>query len=332
MITRRYVIRRIIYMAITFFVAITLVFLLPRLAPGNPVLIILLTKYGGIVKPQQLKILESELHISGTLWQQYVSFWISLLHGNFGPSFYYYPQSVSSLIIAHIPWTFFLLGTSTIISIVLGVAVGSYSGWKRGYSDSVLQSFSIGLTAVPYFWLALIFQLVFAVLVVINGTHILPVAGAYGYFVTPGFNYQFVISLLKHSILPLATLVITSFPGFALLMRNTIVTVLDEDYVLQAKAKGLSLNTIRKSYVNKNAILPVATSVGLAFAGIVGGAFIVEEVFSYPGIGYLLYNAVTVYDYPLEEGIFLIIVIVTILANFAVDLLYAYLDPRVVLK
>ncbi|MEM3193060.1 MAG: ABC transporter permease [Candidatus Parvarchaeota archaeon] len=168
MITRGYVIRRAIYTAITFYVAVTLVFLLPRLAPGNPVLIILLTKYGGIVKPQQLKILESELHIKGTLWQQYIGFWGSLLHGNLGPSFYYYPQSVSSLIATHLPWTFFLLGTSTVISIVLGVAVGSYSGWKRGYTDSFLQSFSIGLTAVPYLLLALIFQLVFAVLLVIN--------------------------------------------------------------------------------------------------------------------------------------------------------------------
>lgn len=332
MITRGYIIRRLIYMAITLFISITLVFLLPRLAPGNPVLLILLTKYGGVIKPQQLKIIESQLHLRGTLWQQYIGYWQSLLHGNLGPSFYYYPASVTSLILSHIQWTFFLLGTATLISVALGVLIGSYSGWKRGFSDSFIQSFSIGLTATPYFWLALIFQLVFAVLIVINGTHLLPVSGPYGYFVTPGLNFAFVASVTKHALLPLLTLVITSFPGFALLMRNTVVTVLDEDYVLLAKAKGLSLNTIRRSYVNRNAVLPVATSIALAFAGIVGGAFIVEEVFSYPGIGFLLYNAVTVYDYPLIEGIFLMIVFVTIAANFAVDLLYAYLDPRVVLK
>jgi len=333
MITRGYLVRRIIYMAITLFVAISFVFLLPRLAPGNPVLVILLTKYGGVIKPEQMKIIESQLNLSGTLWQQYLSFWGSLFHGNLGPSYYYYPASVSSLILSHLPWTFFLLGTATFISVVLGVFVGSYSGWKRGYSDSFLQAFSIGLTSVPYFWLALIFQLVFAVLIILgNGSHLLPVAGTYGLFVTPGFNLPFIVSMLKHSTLPLATLVITSFPGFALLMRNTVITVLDEDYVLLAKAKGLNNNTIRRLYVNKNAILPVATTVALAFASIVGGAFIVEEVFSYQGIGYFLYTAVTEYDYPLIEGVFLIITFTTIFANFAVDLLYAFLDPRVVLK
>jgi len=115
-------------------------------------------------------------------------------------------------------------------------------------------------------------------------------------------------------------------------MRNTIITVLDEDYLVLAKAKGLSINTIRKRYVNKNAMLPVSTSIALAFASIVGGAFLVEEVFSYPGIGYTLFTAVTVSDYPLIEGIFLVITLTVILANFAVDLIYAYLDPRVVLK
>ena len=332
MITLRYLIRRTIYMAITLFIALTLVFLLPRAVPGNPVMDVLLTKYAGRINPTQLKIIESELHLGGTLWQQYVGFWGSLIHGNFGPSFYYYPEPVSTLIMTHLPWTLFLLGTSLMISIVIGIFVGSYSGWKRGTSDSILQGFSISLTSVPYFWLALIFQLVFAVLIVINGFHIFPVAQGYGITVTPGTNLPFILSVLRHSALPIITLVITSFTGFALLMRNTVVTVLDEDYVLLAKAKGLSDNTIRKLYVNKNARLPVATSVALAFASIVGGAFLVEVVFSYPGIGYVLYNAVTVSDYPLIEGVFVIITFTTIIANFIVDLLYAYLDPRVVLK
>ncbi|MEM3193061.1 MAG: ABC transporter permease [Candidatus Parvarchaeota archaeon] len=140
------------------------------------------------------------------------------------------------------------------------------------------------------------------------------------------------MSILKHSILSLATLVIISFPGFALLMRNTIVTVLNEDYVLQAKAKGLSANTVRKSYVNKNAILPVSTSAGLAFAGIVGCTFIVEEVFhTLASVTYFTMGSRSTII-PLKEGIFLIIVIVAIFAKFVVDLLYAYLDPRVVLK
>lgn len=332
MVTGKYVVRRFIYMIITIFIAITLNFLLPRLTPGNPALLILITKYSGEFNPKELKIIESQLHLTGTLWQQYVGYWDSLLHGNLGPSYYYYPESVNQIIATSLPWTLFLLGTAMIISVIIGVLIGSYSGWKRGFSDNFLQAFSIALTSVPYFWLALIFQLVFAVMIVINGQHIFPVAQAYGFNVTPGFNLPYVESVLWHSTLPIITLVLTTFPGFALLMRNTVITILDEDYLTLAKAKGLSINTIRKRYVNKNALLPVTTSVALAFASIVGGAFLVEEVFSYPGIGYELYIAVTVKDYPLIEGIFLIITLTVILANFAVDLIYAYLDPRVVLK
>ncbi|MCL5680486.1 MAG: ABC transporter permease [Candidatus Thermoplasmatota archaeon] len=332
MITLRYLLRRIFYMAITLFAAITLNFLLPRLVPGNPALLILLTKYRGIINPSQLKLIESELNLRGTMWQQYVGYLSSLVHGNLGVSYYYYPQTVSSIILEHLPWTLFLLGTATLVSVIIGVFIGSYSGWKRGLSDTVLQGFSVSLTAVPYFWLGLIFQLAFAVIITINGYHIFPVAHAYGISVTPGPNLPFFLSVMRHAALPLITLIITTFPGFALLMRNTVITVLDEDYVLLARAKGLQLNTIRKNYVNKNAILPVATSVALAFAGIVGGAFLVEEVFSYPGIGFTLYNAVTTSDYPLIEGIFLIITFTIVIANFLVDILYAYLDPRVILK
>ncbi len=332
MITLGYLVRRVIYMAITLFVAITLNFLLPRMVPGNPALLILLTKYRGQINPNQLKLIESELHLRGTIWQQYIGYWQSLLHGNLGVSYYYYPEPVSQIIMTHLPWTLFLLGTAMVISVIIGIVIGSYSGWKRGNVDSVLQGISIGLTSVPYFWLGLIMQLVFAVLIVVNGAPLFPVAQAYGLLRTPGFNLPFIISVIRHATLPIVTLVLTTFPGFALLMRNTVVTVLDEDYVLLAKAKGLSTNTIRRRYVNKNALLPVTTSVALAFASIVGGAFLVEEIFSYPGIGYTLFNAVTTSDYPLIEGIFLIITFTTILANFFVDLLYAYIDPRVVLK
>jgi len=332
MITLKYIVRRVAYMLLTIYIAATLDFLLPRMVPGNPALVILITKYAGEFNPNQLKIIEGELNLRGTLWQQYVGYLGSIIHGNLGPSYYYYPESVTQIIVTRLPWTLFLLGTAMIISVVIGVIIGSYSGWKRGYSDSFLQAFSIGLTSLPYFWLALIFQLVFAVMIVINGQHLFPVAQAYSINVHQGFNIRFIESVLHHAALPLITLIITTFPGFALLMRNTVITVLDEDYLVLAKAKGLSINTIRKRYVNKNAMLPVSTSIALAFASIVGGAFLVEEVFSYPGIGYTLFTAVTVSDYPLIEGIFLVITLTVILANFAVDLIYAYLDPRVVLK
>ncbi len=332
MITLRYITRKIIYMAITLYIAITFNFLLPRLIPGNPAVTILLSRYK-YLPPGKVKLLESEFHLTGTLWQQYVGYLSGLAHGNLGVSYYFYPESVSQIIMTHLPWTLFLLGSATIISVVIGVAYGSFIGWRSGSTtESFLSSVAVTLTSVPYFWLGLIFQLVFAVLIVVNGFHLFPVAQAYSYKVTPGANLPFLESVAWHAALPLITLVITSFPGFALIMRNTMATTLNEDHILMAHAKGLTQRRIMKRYASRNAILPVATSIALSFAYIVGGAFLVEVIFSYPGIGYTLYNAVTVGDYPLMQGIFLIITTTVILANFFVDIMYAFLDPRVSLR
>lgn len=319
-------------MAITLYIAITFNFLLPRLIPGNPAITILLSRYK-YLPPGKVKLLEREFNLTGTLWQQYTGYLNGLAHGNLGVSYYFYPESVSQIIMTHMPWTLFLLGTATIISVIIGVAYGQYIGWRTGSStESLLSSIAITLAAVPYFWLGLIFQLVFAVLILIDGMHIFPVAQAYSYYVTPGLNFPFIESVAWHAALPLITLIITSFSGFALIMRNTMATALNEDYILMAHAKGLTQRRIMKRYASRNAILPVATSIALSFAYIVGGAFLVEVIFSYPGIGYTLYNAVTVGDYPLIQGIFLIITTTVILANFFVDIMYAYLDPRVSLR
>jgi peptide/nickel transport system permease protein len=331
-ITLRYIVRKIVYMSITLYIAITFNFLLPRLIPGNPAVTILLSRYK-YLPPGKVKLLENEFHLTGTLWQQYVGYLTGLVHGNLGVSYYFYPESVSQIIMTHLPWTLFLLGTATIISVLIGVSYGSFIGWRSGSrTESLLSSIAVSLTSVPYFWLGLIFQLVFAVMIIIDGTHIFPVAQAYSYNVTPGPNLPFIESVAWHAALPLITLVITSYPGFALIMRNTMTTALHDDYILMANAKGLTQRRIMKRYASRNAILPVATSIALSFAYIVGGAFLVEVIFSYPGIGYTLYNAVTVGDYPLMQGVFLIITTTVILANFLVDIMYAFLDPRVSLK
>lgn len=333
LITIRYLVRRIVYMALTIFIAITLNFLLPRLIPGNVALTVLFSKYGTRFNPQQLKLVESQLDIHGTLLQQYEVYLIDLVHGNFGYSFYNFPESVSTIIAQSLPWTIFLLGSATVVSVVIGVMYGSYIGWKSGtLTESFLSSAAITLSSLPYFWLALILQLAFAVMITIGGAHLFPVAGAYATGVVPGPNFAFFGSVLWHMALPLITLVITTFPGYALLMRNTIVNVLGEDYMLMAVAKGLRQERVRRRYATRNAILPVSTSVALSIGYIVGGAFIVEEIFNYPGIGYQLYQAVTNQDFPLIQGVFLIITISVVIANFAVDLIYAFLDPRVTLK
>ncbi len=334
MLTARYLERRVIYLFITFFIAVSINFFLPRLIPGNPVFTILLSRYGNQIKPQYLQLIESELNLRGTLWQQYVGYMSSLfLHGYLGVSFYYYPATVSSIIFSHLPWTLFLLGTATLLSVFIGVSIATYIGWRLGgKADSLISSISIGLGSLPFFWLGLIFQIVFGLMIVIDGQHLFPIAHAFSASVYPGLTFSFISSVLYHSALPIITLVLISFPGFTLLMRNTISTIINDDYVQMARAKGLRTWRIKKMYVNRNARLPIATSVALAFGSIVGGAFLVEVVFSYPGIGYMLYNAVTTSDFPLIDGIFLMITITVIIANFIVDLLYAILDPRVVLE
>ena len=329
MITRRYLIVRSSYALATAMIAITLNFLLPRLIPGNPAAVILFANYH-YLPPGKVKLLDSEFGLTtNNLGIEYLDYLKQLfLHFNLGVSFSYYPATVANLIETHLPWTLYLLGVSTLVSSVLGVITGRWIGWRAGSrGESVTSSIFIGLTSLPYFWLAIIFILVFAFMI-----PIFPLSGSFSITIIPGPTLAFLGSVITHSLLPIITIVITTFPAFALTMRNTMVNQNKEDYLLMAKAKGLPKNVIEKRYAARNAILPVTTHIVLAFGYIVSGAFFVEVVFSYQRIGYLLYKAVTSYDYPLVDGIFLMITITVIIANFVADLLYAILDPRVELR
>ena len=329
MITRRYLVVRSSYAIVTALVAITLNFLLPRIIPGNPAAVILFANYH-YLPPGKVKLLDAEVGLtSHHLGIEYIDYLKQLfLHFNLGISFSQYPNTVAHLIETHLPWTLYLLGVSTLLSSVLGVIFGRWIGWRAGSrGESVTSSVFIGLTSLPYFWLAIIFILVFAFMI-----PIFPLGGSFSITVSSSDTLAFLGSIITHSLLPIITIVITTFPAFALTMRNTMVNQNKEDYLLMARAKGLPMHVIEKRYAGRNAILPVTTHIVLAFGYIVSGAFFVEVVFSYQGIGYLLYQAVTSYDYPLVDGIFLMITITVIIANFLADLLYALLDPRVELR
>ncbi|MCL5783468.1 MAG: ABC transporter permease [Candidatus Thermoplasmatota archaeon] len=329
MITRKYLATRTSYAIVTAIIALIINFLLPRLVPGNPVYTILLTKYH-YLPPNQIKLLESQFGLQNpSLWYQFQRYIIELFHGNLGISYYYYPSTVVNVIATHLPWTLYLLGTSTAISSLIGVIVGKYIGWHSGTrKETFVSALFMGLTSIPFFWIAVIFQLVFALYL----TNLLPISGAFSVTLVPSFTAAFILSVIKHSILPIFTLVLVSFPGFSLTMRNTMVNQNREDYLTLAKAKGIPERLIVKNYAARNAVLPVATHIVLAFGYVVAGAFFVEVVFSYPGIGDALYVAVTSLDYPLVDGIFLMITLTVIIANFISDILYAYLDPRVELR
>jgi peptide/nickel transport system permease protein len=318
-----YLIRRIVFYAVAAWVAMTLDFFIPRLLPGSAVQDIM-AKFPTL-QASAYKALEAMLGVGhpGSLWHQYVSYLYDVVHFNFGTDVSEYPASVSSLIGATIPWTLTLVGTATVIAFLLGTALGILAGWRNGGRLDRLLPGLMFLQAIPYFFFALILVEVFAVRL-----HVFPIGQGYAGGLVPGWNMAFIGSAVGHSLLPAATIVITSVAGWMLQMRNVMITTIGEDYVLAGQAKGLRERRVIYTYAARNALLPQLQGFGLALGFVVSGAIVMEIVFSYPGIGLLLVNAVTSDDYPLMQAIFLVITFAVLLANVIVDIVIVFMDPR----
>ena len=321
----RHLLRRIVFYLVALWAAVTLNFLIPRLAPGDPAST-LIARFQGRIDPRALQALEVAFGIShASLWTQYFQYLNNLLHGNLGLSITYFPTPVSTVIAEDLPWTLGLVGLSAIISFAIGTLLGVIIAWKRGsVLDSILPPIMTFIAAIPYFWFALIVLYVLAFLL-----NLFPISGAYDTSLEVGFSPDFIVSLLQHALLPAFTIVVGSVSGWMLGMRNTMITTISEDYVLMAKAKGLAERRVMLAYAARNAILPNVTGFALALGFVVGGALLTEVVFSYPGIGFALLQAVQNSDFALLQAIFLIIVIAVLIANFIADLVYVALDPRV---
>jgi peptide/nickel transport system permease protein len=320
----KFLVRRIIFYAITAWAAITLNFVIPRLMPGNPVQS-LINKFQGQLSTSATHSLYVLFGLDKhqSLWDQYWTYWGELLHGNLGISFAYFPTPVSEVIGQALPWTIALVGISTIISVVLGTLLGTFIGWRRGtWMDGVLPVTTF-FSSVPYFWLGLIFIAVFAVLI-----PVFPAGGGYDGALIPAFNAEFIGSVVQHAALPAITIVLSSVAGWILSQRNMMVTVTSEDYVTVAQAKGLKERTVMFGYAARNAILPQVSGFALSLGFVVSGTLVMELVFSYPGIGYSLFQAINAHDYPLMQGIFLVITISVLIANIIADMVYVFLDPR----
>jgi peptide/nickel transport system permease protein len=222
-----------------------------------------------------------------------------------------------------LPWTIGLVGVASVVSFLLGSFVGVLIGWRRGtWADGVLPVTAF-LSAVPYFWLGLIAIAAFAVT-----WPIFPVSGGYDGGLVPGFYPEFVLSVLEHAALPAITIVVTSVAGWILGMRNMMVTVTSEDYVTVAQAKGLSEGRVMLGYAARNAVLPQVSGFALSLGFIVSGTLVMEKVFSYPGVGYVLFQSVGGNDYPLMQGVFLVVTLSVLVANMLADVAYVLLDPR----
>lgn len=322
----RHLTRRVGFYLIAIWASITLNFLIPRLAPGDPVQA-LIARMHGRISPQAAHALETAFGISHEpLWAQYVQYLNNLLHGNLGISIYAFPMPVSQVIAQDVSWTMVLVGVSLVLSFVIGTFLGVVIAWKRGSSfDAIFPPLFTFLSAIPYFWLALI-------MLYFLGYQLrwFPLNGGYDVTsTTPGWTPDFLMDAIYHAILPALTIVISSVAGWLLGMRNTMITTLSEDYVLMAQAKGLSERRVMFTYAARNAILPNITGFALSLGFVVSGSLLTEIVFSYPGIGYTLLQAVENQDYALIEGIFLVITLAVLVANFLADILYVFLDPRV---
>jgi peptide/nickel transport system permease protein len=322
----RHLLRRSGFYLVALWASLTLNFLIPRLMPGDPVLL-LMARLQGRVDPHAIQALRVMFGVNThqSLLQQYATYVGNLLHGNFGVSITYFPTPVATVIAQSLPWTLVLVGVSSVLSFAAGTLLGVLAAWRRGSRlDTALAPALTFFSAVPYFWLALIVVYVLGFVL-----KLFPLTGAYDLSVDPGLNGPFIVSALYHAILPALTIVVSSIAGWMLGMRNAMLSTLAEDYVLMAQAKGLNERRIMLAYAARNAILPNITGFALSLGFVVGGALLTEIIFSYPGVGFALLQAVQSEDFPLMQGIFLVITFAVLGANFLADVFYVVLDPRV---
>ncbi len=324
----RFVVRRVTSFVVTLWAAITLNFVLPRLMPGSPVDAALakLAAAGIPVTNAQRRAIEIQLGTPhGSPVSQYWEYLDNIAHLRFGRSYTFPTETVAQTIGDALPWTLALVGATTVIAFVIGTLLGVYAGWRRAtVADSSVTIGATFFAAFPPFWLGLL--LLYALAYRLNW---FPIKGGYSSGNTPELSLSFLSDALQHSVLPALTLAITSLSGWVFGMRNNMINTLGEDYVTFAEANGLSSRTIALRYAARNALLPNVTAFGLSLGAVVGGSVLVEGVFSYPGLGNLLYIAVSNHDFPLMQALFLVITVSMLTVIFVVDLLYARLDPRV---
>ena len=324
----RYIASKLGLFVLTLWAAVTLNFILPRLMPGSPLDAALgkLAASGQPVTNTQLKAIEAQLGSPhGSVFGQYWQYLVNISHFQFGTSFTDPTQTVAGSIAKALPWTLILVGSTTIFAFIVGTLLGVFAGWRRGKAADT--SVTLGATlfaAFPPFWLGLLLLYVFAFRL-----NWFDIKGGYSEGLTPNLSFSFLSDAVQHSVLPAVTLAITSLSGWVFGMRNNMINTLGEDYVTFAEANGLRSRTVALRYAARNALLPNVTAFGLSLGAVVGGSILVEGVFSYPGIGHLLFAAVLNHDFPLMQALFLVITVSMLVAIFIVDLLYARLDPRV---
>ncbi len=317
---REFLAKRILQSFLMIFIVITLNFYLFRIMPGNPIDIM----FNPAIGPEAKAIMMREMGLDKPISVQYVIYLNNLLHGKLGYSFLEH-KSVMGAILERLPSTILLMLSANILAILLGIFLGVVAAWKRGTTVDI-SSIIVALTlySMPMFWLGGIMIILFSV-----RFRMFPIFG----IVTPGVSHanfwEYIADVGSHLFLPMMSFGIGTFGGLFLIMRNTMIDAFTEDYTLTAKAIGLGNRTIIFKNVMRNALLPVITIVSLRLGFMVGGAILTETVFSWPGVGLLIYRAVMAHDYQMLQGVFLVITVLVVLANLMADIIYGYADPRV---
>jgi peptide/nickel transport system permease protein len=320
---RRYFVRKLFVYSLTFVVAVTVDWAIPHLMPGNPVLTLMsrLQIKDPKVAQQVYDHYMRAFNLDLPLWKQYYYFWVSLVHGDLGTSILQFPSSVTSIIMSAVPYTLALLIPAILLSWYAGNKVGALAA-RRKVLDNTVLPLGYALTATPYMWLAILLSWVFAVL-----WQVFPVGFAYSPTAEKAWSLTFFFNLLHHWFLPFMSLFLVAFGGWAIGMRNMIIYELESDYAHYLEALGAPQRLVRK-YAFRNAMLPQITGLALSLGAVVAGALVTEIVFSYPGLGYQIYRAITNEDFFVIQGIFLFIIVGILIANFLVDLVYIIVDPR----
>lgn len=325
-----YLIRRIGQFFLVLWGAATLNFLLPRLAPGNPVrerLISQATQGGPLQEgiEEMVRAYNIEFGLDKPLWVQYGRYMYHLVQLDFGYSITNYPAKVLPLILAALPWTIGLLAVSSVIAFVLGTLLGALMGWpKAPRFVRYLSGPMMALSAIPYYMLGLIFIYLLAVLV-----PVFPLFGGYSMGTVPRLDLAFVIDVIRHALLPGLSITLASLGFWALNMRGMMITTQGEDFINFAEAKGLKSRRIFYEYGLRNAILPQVTAFAISLGQIVSGSVVAEVIFGYPGIGNLLFGAISGLDYFMIYGLVFMTVLAIALSTLAIDLLYPLIDPRI---
>ena len=324
-----YLAKRLAMAIFTVYVVVSLSFFMVRLMPGNAMELIeaQLNQEGGLSPEEILAKVRAIYGIvpNGPLWKQYLQYIGNAFRGDLGNSITNPGVSVVSIIAGALPWTVLIISISLLISFVLGLILGTIMAtYPRTWFAKLTTGVTSFLSAIPVYLVAIVLLYFFA-----DQHAWFPLDGAYTTGVQQGFNWPFIQSVINHAVLPIASFVIVSFGGWALLMKGSVVTTLGADYVRAAESWGLSSRRVTQSYIGRNSMLPMVTNLALSVGFLVGGSVFVETYFNYPGIGYYLINAVNSRDYSLMMGCFILITIAVVFANLVVDLTYPLIDPRI---